>query len=76
MQFGHLRMRNVFSNISLSLSEDVLAVGLTWLATRHPYAAASVPTSLTIIIILCRLVLHALCALFYGAEKELARGLA
>ncbi|MFY9789968.1 MAG: hypothetical protein WA474_05745 [Candidatus Sulfotelmatobacter sp.] len=75
MQFGHLRMRNVFSNISLSLSEDVLAVGLTWLATRHPYAAASVPTSLTIIIILFgRLVLHALRALFYGAEKELARG--
>ena len=31
-----------FSNISLSLSEDVLAVGLTWLATRHPYAAASI----------------------------------
>src|SRR5580698_10495967 len=31
-----------FSNISLSLGEDVFAVGLTWLATRHPYAAASI----------------------------------
>ncbi|MFY9951125.1 MAG: DUF4126 domain-containing protein [Candidatus Sulfotelmatobacter sp.] len=64
-----------FSNISLSLSEDVLAVGLTWLATRHPYAAASVAACLTVsIILLGRLVLHALRALFVGAEKELARG--
>lgn len=29
-----------FSNVALSLAEDVLAVGLTWLATRHPYLAA------------------------------------
>src|SRR5919109_4961912 len=29
------------SNISLSLVEDVAAVGLTWLATRHPYFAAT-----------------------------------
>ncbi|MGB8582516.1 MAG: DUF4126 domain-containing protein [Candidatus Sulfotelmatobacter sp.] len=64
-----------FSNISLSLSEDVLAVGLTWLATRHPYAAALIALALLIIIVLLgRLVLHALRALFYGAEKELARG--
>ena len=64
-----------FSNISLSLSEDVLAIGLTWLATRHPYAAASIATGLIIVIILLgRLVLHALRALFYGAEKELAGG--
>jgi hypothetical protein len=64
-----------FSNISLSLSEDVLAVGLTWLATRHPYAAASIAAGLIIVVILLgRLVLHALRALFYGAEKELAGG--
>ncbi|HYA25675.1 MAG TPA: DUF4126 domain-containing protein, partial [Terriglobales bacterium] len=25
------------SNITLSLAEDFLAIGLTWLATRHPY---------------------------------------
>ena len=62
-----------FSNISLSLGEDVLAVGLTWLATRHPYPAASVALALLIIIILlARLVLNALRALFRGAEKELA----
>lgn len=64
-----------FSNISLSLSEDVLAVGLTWLATRHPYAAASIALTLVlVIIVLARLVLKALRALFYGAEKELAGG--
>jgi len=62
-----------FSNISLSLSEDALAVGLTWLATRHPYAAASIAlTLLVIIVLLARLVVNALRALFRGAEKELA----
>ena len=29
------------SNIALSTSEDVLAIGLTWFATRHPIVAAS-----------------------------------
>jgi hypothetical protein len=61
-----------FSNISLSLTEDVLALGLTWLATRHPYAAASVAlTLLIVIVLLARLVLNAVRALFRGAEKEL-----
>src|SRR6201987_3689902 len=30
------------SNISLSLGEDLLAISLTWLATRHPYIAAAI----------------------------------
>src|SRR5579863_682337 len=30
-----------FSNISLSLAEDALAIVLTWLATRHPYLAGT-----------------------------------
>src|SRR5580692_2902210 len=30
------------SNIALSSSEDVAAVGITWLATQHPWAAASI----------------------------------
>src|SRR6201984_2496376 len=30
-----------FSNIALSAGEDVLAIALTWLATRHPYVAGS-----------------------------------
>lgn len=62
-----------FSNISLSLVEDVLAIALTWLATRHPYAAASIALSLVaIIILLIRLVLKALRALFRGAEREIS----
>ena len=31
-----------FSNIGLSLGEDVVAVWLTWLAVRHPYLAATI----------------------------------
>jgi uncharacterized protein DUF4126 len=63
-----------FSNITLSLGEDVLAISLTWLATRHPYAAASVVlVLLAVIILLARLVINSLRALFRGAEKELAR---
>jgi hypothetical protein len=30
------------SNIALSTSEDVVAVGLTWFATHHPFIAASI----------------------------------
>jgi hypothetical protein len=61
-----------FSNISLSLGEDVLAVGLTWLATRHPYTGAAIVLTLVIVIILlARLVVRALRALFRGAEREL-----
>ncbi len=30
------------SNIALSTSEDVVAIGVTWLATRHPYVAATI----------------------------------
>lgn len=63
-----------FSNITLSLGEDALAIGLTWLATRHPYVAGTLATILVvIIIILMRWVVRALRALFRGAEQELAR---
>jgi negative regulator of sigma E activity len=30
------------SNIALSTGEDVLAVGLTWLTSRHPWVAATI----------------------------------
>jgi hypothetical protein len=63
-----------FSNITLSLGEDVLAIGLTWLATRHPYAAGTVAVIfVAIVVILMRWVIRALRALFRGAEQELAR---
>src|ERR1700721_200209 len=40
------------SNIALSSSEDVAAVGITWLATQHPWAAASVVIALLLASIL------------------------
>jgi hypothetical protein len=62
-----------FSNIALSLGEDVLALSLTWLATRHPYiAAAIVAVFLAVIVLLARLVIAALRTLFRGAENELS----
>src|ERR1700716_775353 len=61
------------SNITLSLGEDVLAVGLTWLATRHPYVAGTLATIfVAIIVLLMRWVIRAMRALFRGAEHELA----
>jgi hypothetical protein len=61
------------SNISLSLGEDAVAIGLTWLATRHPYVAGVLATIFVVIIVLLvRLVIRALRALFVGAERELA----
>jgi hypothetical protein len=61
-----------FSNISLSLGEDAIAIGLTWLATRHPYAAGTLALIFVVIIVLlARAVIKAVKALFQGAEKEL-----
>jgi len=61
------------SNISLSVGEDILAIGLTWLATRHPYVAGTIAIILVAIIaLLARWVLRAMRALFRGAEHELA----
>jgi hypothetical protein len=61
-----------FSNITLSIAEDALAISLTWLATRHPYAAATIALGfVAIIILLARIVVRALRALFQGAEREL-----
>jgi len=63
-----------FSNITLSLAEDALAIGLTWLATKHPYAAGALATILVVIIVLlAHWVIRAMRALFRGAERELAR---
>lgn len=61
------------SNISLSVAEDLFAIGLTWLATRHPYIAGSFAALLVItIILLMRLVIRAMRALFVGAEHQVA----
>jgi Domain of unknown function (DUF4126) len=59
------------SNMALSIGEDVLAIGLTWMATRHPYIAGTlVLTLLIVILVLVRLVIRALRALFAGAQHE------
>lgn len=59
------------SNITLSLGEDVLAIGLTWLATRHPYVAGGLALTLVLMtVVVARLVVRALRALFFGAERQ------
>jgi len=61
------------SNITLSLSEDALAIGLTWLATRHPYVAGTLAVVFVVIVfVMVRFVIKALRALLRGAEQELA----
>ncbi len=56
---GKLAMRGAvtaspepFSNIALSLGEDVLAIGLTWFATQHPYLAAAIALTLVVTVAL------------------------
>jgi len=59
-----------WSNVSLSLGEDLLAVFLIWFATQHPYgAAAIVLLLLAVIVLLVRWVIRSLRALFRGAEQ-------
>ena len=60
------------SNIGLSAGEDVVAIGLTWFATKHPYMAAGVVAVLVLLtILMVRWVVRALRRLFSGAEREL-----
>jgi hypothetical protein len=40
------------SNITLSASEDVAAISLTWLATHHPYTAAGIATVAIVFLLL------------------------
>jgi hypothetical protein len=40
-----------FSNFALSAGEDTLAVAITWLATQHPIAAASIAAVFLIVIV-------------------------
>jgi hypothetical protein len=61
------------SNVALSLSEDALAIGLTWLATRHPYVAGALAAGFVVMILLmARLVIRALRTLFRGAEAAIS----
>jgi hypothetical protein len=63
-----------FSNAALSMGEDVVAVGLTWFASTHPYiTAAIVALFLFLIVIFVRFVILALKKLFRGAEHEIEK---
>jgi hypothetical protein len=54
------------SNIALSSSEDVVAVGITWLATQHPWAAASITLALLLVtVLMMRWVIKALRGLWW-----------
>ncbi len=58
------------SNTALSVGEDVLALGLVWFATTHPFlAAALVAVFLIVLIVFVRFVARALRALFRGAAN-------
>ena len=63
------------SNFALSAGEDTLAVFLTWLATRHPIAAALIVAAfLAVIVIATRWIVRSLTqamkSLFRGVENE------
>jgi hypothetical protein len=58
-----------FSNIGLSLGEDGLSIALTWLATRHPFVAASIAAAFVFVIfLLIRWVWRALGTLFRNSR--------
>ncbi len=61
-----------FSNAALSLTEDGIAIGLTWLATKHPYTAAGIVlVGLVFVVLILRFVMRSMKALFRGAEEQI-----
>ena len=59
------------SNIGLSLGEDVVAVGLTWFATTHPYLAAAAAFVLLFVTILAiQFIWRAMKKLFRAARDR------
>jgi len=61
------------SNMALSFGEDVGAIGLTWIAAKHPYIAAAIVLVLLVIVVLLMLwVIRALRGLFHRAKLALA----
>ena len=61
-----------FSNLALSFGEDVAAIGITWLATQHPYWAAAIAICLLVaIFVFVRLVIAALRSMFRRAQTAI-----
>lgn len=61
-----------FSNMGLSLAEDVTAIGLTWFAATHPYITAAIVAILLLFVVLTiRFIWRAMKRLFQGAARQL-----
>ena len=58
------------SNIALSSSEDVAAIGLTWFAAHHPMVAATIAVALLVAAVL---VVRALVRTVYRPLRKLFR---
>ena len=59
------------SNIGLSFAEDAAAIGLTWFATQHPYAAGGIALIATVLTFFAiRWVIRATRRLWQGARRE------
>lgn len=62
-----------FTNVLLSLGEDVLAIGLTWFATQHPWLAAGVAVvAMVLVAVLVRVVWRLATAVVRGARRQIA----
>jgi hypothetical protein len=60
-----------FSNVAMSFGEDVVAVGLTWFASKHPViAAVIVAVCLVLIVLMIRWVVRALKRLFRSVKAR------
>jgi len=60
------------SNMGLSLGEDVVSIGLTWLATRHPVLATTIALIFVLVVImLIRRIFQAIRTLFRRAVHVL-----
>ena len=61
-----------FSNMALSFAEDVGAISLTWVATQHPYLAATVVALLLLVVVICvRWVVRSLRSLYRRAATAI-----
>jgi len=75
---GKLAMRSAvttspepFSNVALSLGEDVVAIGLTWFATEYPIVALAIALALCLtVVVVIRWVWRALKRYFLSTEHR------
>lgn len=64
-----------FSNIALSSAEDVGAIGLTWLATKHPYFAGGMAlASVVVTFLLARWIVRSLRAGWVELQRRWEMG--